>query len=170
MHGLDCCWSELFLLASHPVKRGCTSSLSLGNTKVLLQNHTPLTAGVRVLAMHRSCPRQHLRPCLGFPSDEPQRYSHTTQQAAQHRNLPPGACFMKPTQSKLLLFAPAATKSLFRSPSSFVLPHLAWSCLCFPHPRQLWFFLPLTQGIRLRNVSRACSPGQLCCQCRQGAS
>lgn len=65
------------ILASHPVRRGCTSSLSLRNTKVLLRNHTPLTAGVRVLAMHRSCPRQHLRPCLGFPSAEPQRYSRT---------------------------------------------------------------------------------------------
>lgn len=40
----------------------------------------------------------------------------------QRRNLPPGACFMKPTQSKLLLFAPAATKLLFRSPAP--------SCYC----------------------------------------
>lgn len=51
MHGLDCSWSELFLLAPHPTKRGWASRLSLRNTKALSQNRTPLAAGVRVLTV-----------------------------------------------------------------------------------------------------------------------
>lgn len=83
MHSPDCSWSELPLLASLPVRRGFTRSLSLRNTTFLLWNCTPLTAGVQVVMVHHSCPRQHLLLSLGVPSDKTQSYSHTTQKVTQ---------------------------------------------------------------------------------------
>lgn len=172
MHGLDCCWSEL--LRSDP----CFSSSEerLHKQPKFKKHKSPVAEPHSSNCWRTSVGDASVLPQAALAAMPwislcwaPEVLTHT-QQVTQHRNLPPGACFMKPTQSKLLLFAPAATKLLFRSPSSFVLPHPAWSCLCFPHPCQLWFFLPLTQGIRLCNVSRPCSPEQLCCQCRQGVS
>lgn len=88
MHSPDCSWSELAVPASLPMRGGCRRSLSLRNTKFLLRNHTPLTAGVQVVMVHHSCPRQHLLLSLGVPSEEPQSYWHTTQQVTQDWNLP----------------------------------------------------------------------------------
>lgn len=139
MHGLDHSWSKLFILASHSMKSSCTSRLSLRNTAVLLQNCTPASAAMPRISLWRA----------------PEVLTHhTTGDSAQ--NLPPRACFMKSVQTKLLLFIPARNKIALQGPhllcittSSLLLPY-------FPHPCQLWFFLPLIQDTVLQFQKGLC--------------